>query len=229
MSLNRDGVFQETISAYEQPDYEGRIQQLETDLKEANEKLADKDKEIATLSNDVNMLDRGLHEHKSRHEQNWTNVFNQLRKDIEIGKDLIDERDGIISEQAKSIKNLREYSEELTGKHLKLQVKLANIKYLDEPEVKEILGLYYNYYFAQSENIEPINDSAMNEEQAITALLALAIPEVNRDRIKSEIDHESFNLSSVIFEIIQRCFIDYDGLPKAKDVCGILKSDELNQ
>jgi len=99
-------------------------QEFADEYKGMKEQIENKDKEIATLSNDVNMLDRGLHEHKSRHEQNWTNVFNQLVKDKE--------------------RLAKEY-EKLAQENALLEFKLENQPKLNRAEVEGIIKKYNGF------------------------------------------------------------------------------------
>jgi predicted nuclease with TOPRIM domain len=76
-----------------------------------------------------------------------------------------------------------------------------------------------------------IADICKNKDNLIKELQAKldnvnALPVIDKERVIKEIEHEQMNLTGVISEIINRCFIDYDKLPKFKDIEGILNNKE---
>lgn len=136
------------------------------EIESLKSQLADKDKEIASLSLDINMLDRGLHEHKSIHEQNWTKIFNQLSKE-----------NADLKSQLANIKYLNaDEVENLVNKKLKLH-------FIDNPAQDSMrmtksggwtnLNLDENNFLISRDNINFL----------VQAICKLAIPDIDRDKI----------------------------------------------
>lgn len=140
------------------------IDSLKKQISELQVTIEEKDKEIAILSNDVNMLDRGLHEHKSRHEQNWTNVFNQLSKEKE--------------ELKKEISLVRADREHWISRTDKAEQELKNQPTLNRQEVEKI---FYSMTWEFSNKHGTLVITTEESEAIITAICNLALPD--RDKI----------------------------------------------
>ncbi|MCE5328729.1 hypothetical protein LLG07_00085, partial [bacterium] len=152
-----------------------------------------------------------------------------IRQDCEVAKlekEIADLKTELDRVQCDECMDLQDENIKLEEENAELESKLASIKYLDKKEVRKI---FKGYCLSKRYDMQPfgIGLKGFGIEPFITAICKLAIPEINRDRIKKELNHENENLISVIFEIISRCFIDYEKLPKAEDICGILKSDKI--
>lgn len=74
--------------------------------------------------------------------------------------------------------------------------------------------------FVKDKMMKELDDTITNLQQQLEV-----VKPFTKDRVLKEIEHEQMNLTGVILEIINRCFIDYEELPKTKDIIGILNDN----
>lgn len=146
--------------------------------------------EIIRLKMEVNKLDEGIHHHKDPHWKMFQDVQNHLQKE---NADLQSKVDELLNEsfEKNDVAKLK-----LIRKIEMLENKLVNIKCLNRQEVEHIIGsINYN-------------------EDKISAILHLAVPEVDRDKL-IKIINDNFYIESGDFT---DHLLVYDEVVKQDDV-----------
>ena len=154
MFANRDGVFGETISAYEQPDYEGQIQQLEKE----NDNLKQKNYVMSGL---LNSKEKEIVEKLQRLQDMQNECDTCIRQDCEV---------------ARLQTNLKEANEKLDN------IKTLNRSQVEE--TIEDIFVNHKWVQRLSENAVTGDVDIMEAiDDLVTAICNLAIPTVDRDII----------------------------------------------